>query len=129
MRCISQLFAPLCLALLTSAGCSDSNTPAGPPVTRVDAVQGHLAFQQSCASCHASGDGFDIRSFGFSDTTIIRRAVKHVDSATARNIVAYINGLNAPHNDVRLQLFQPKGVTLASDVDFVAPHKLLKTDR
>lgn len=107
---------PLALFLLTA--CSDSNGVADPGIPKPDAVQGQIAFQQSCASCHASGDGFDIRSFGFSDTTIIRRAVRHVDSSTARNIVAYIHGLNAPHNDAGLQLFQPKGVTLSSDVEF-----------
>jgi hypothetical protein len=118
MRRSYRLLVPASLALFGLTACSDPNGVAGPTIPKPDAVLGQLAFQQSCASCHASGDGFDIKSFGFSDTTIIRRAVKHVDSTTARNIVAYINGLNAPHNDVGLQLFQPKGMTLSSDVDF-----------
>jgi hypothetical protein len=52
------------------------------------------------------------------DTTIIRRAVKHVDTATAQNIVAYIATIAAPRIDEKQQLFQPKTTTLASDVDF-----------
>jgi hypothetical protein len=77
-----------------------------------------MAFEESCSGCHASRDGFDLRTFGFTDTTIIRRAVKHVDSATARNIVAYIHTLNAPPKEQMLRLFQPRGATIASDVDF-----------
>jgi hypothetical protein len=52
------------------------------------------------------------------DTTIIRRAVKHVDTATARNIVAYVATLSAPHIDESTRLFQPRGAVLNSDVDF-----------
>jgi hypothetical protein len=44
--------------------------------------------------------------------------VKHVDSATARNIVAYIQSLNAPPKDEKLRLFQPKGMSLPGDIEF-----------
>ncbi|HYN80650.1 MAG TPA: hypothetical protein VES88_04050 [Gemmatimonadaceae bacterium] len=79
---------------------------------------GRAAFVQDCSTCHASGDGFDLKTFSFSDTTIIRRAVKHVDTATAHNIVAYIQSIAAPRNDENLRLFQPKGAPLAGDVEF-----------
>jgi hypothetical protein len=108
---------PLLLALAACAACSDSNTN-DPVAARPDPVAGRLAFEQSCSTCHSSHDGFDVKAFGFSDTTIIRRAVKHVDSATARSIAAYIRGLNTPQIDQSMRLFQPKGAALTSDVDF-----------
>lgn len=112
---------PLCLtlALAVVAGCSDSlRHPVDPAAPNADAVLGSIAFESSCSGCHASRDGFDIKTFGFTDTTIIRRAVKHVDTATARNIVAYIRSLSAPRNDEKMRLFQPRGAVLASDVEF-----------
>ncbi len=105
------------LALLAAA-CSDSRNPADPSIALPDASLGRMAFEQSCAGCHASHDGFDIKTFGFTDTTIIRRAVKHVDSSTARNIVAYIHSLNAPPQEKMLRLFQPKGSAVSTDLDF-----------
>jgi len=106
------------LVLLAFIGCSDSRGPMDPAIPVPDPLLGRMAFEESCSGCHASRDGFDLKTFGFTDTTIIRRAVKHVDSATARNIVAYIHTLNAPPNDQQLRLFQPKGSTLPTDVDF-----------
>ena len=106
------------LVLLLAIGCSDSRGPMDPAIPQPDPVFGRLAFESSCSGCHASRDGFDISTFGFSDTTIIRRAVKHVDTATARSIVAYIRSLSTPHNDETLRLFQPKGSPVASDLDF-----------
>src|SRR6266545_4205162 len=93
-----QLSFPLVVLLV--AGCSDaSHGPIDPAAPKPDVSLGHAAFVQSCSTCHASGDGFDLKTFGFSDTTIIRRAVKHVDTATARNIVAYIQTVAAPRNE------------------------------
>jgi hypothetical protein len=107
------------LVVLLVAGCSDaSRGPSDPAAPQLDVSAGHAAFTQSCSTCHASGDGFDLKTFSFSDTTIIRRAVKHVDTATARNIVAYIRTLAAPRNDEGMRLFQPKGAPLAGDVEF-----------
>ena len=107
------------LALLLAAACSDSQrNPTDPILPQPDLRLGQMAFEQSCSGCHASHDGFDIRTFGFTDTTIIRRAVKHVDSLTARNIVAYIHSLNAPPQDKMLRLFQPRGAAVTTDVDF-----------
>lgn len=107
------------VVLMVLAGCSDSfHGPVDPAIPRGDPLLGRLAFEQVCSACHASSDGFDIKTFGFTDTTIIRRAVKHVDSATARNIVAYIRSLTGPQKDEKLRLFQPKGAPLAGDVEF-----------
>lgn len=103
------------LVVVVANACSDSLDPAMP---KASPLLGRFSFEQSCSGCHASSDGFDIKTFGFADTIIIRRAVKHVDTATARNIVAYIQSLSAPVNDEKLRLFQPKGVPLASDVEF-----------
>jgi hypothetical protein len=108
---------PLCV--LFAVACSDSiTTPPESSVPKADAALGRIAFEDNCSTCHASRDGFDLRMFGFTDTTIIRRAVKHVDSATARNIVAYIHSVQAPAEPEKLRLFQPHGAPLASDMDF-----------
>jgi hypothetical protein len=87
--------------------------PAGP-----NAALGREAFTRECATCHASGDGFDLAFFGFTDTTIVRRAVAHVDTATALDIVAHIRSLRVPSVPENLRLFQPRGVTVGSDVAF-----------
>ena len=107
----------LSLTLTAVVACSDSSGTE-PLVAGADPAMGRLAFEASCAGCHASRDGYDIKTFGFTDTTIIRRAVAHVDTATARDIVAYIHGLSAPPNSADLRLFQPKGAPVASDVEF-----------
>lgn len=105
--------------LLLFVGCSESaQGPMDPAIPPPDPVFGRLAFEQSCAGCHASRDAFDLKTFGFPDTTIVRRAVKHVDSTTARSIVAYIRTLSAPPNDEGLRLFQPRGAPLAGDMEF-----------
>lgn len=116
MRCARGL--SLSLTLITLIACSDSSGAVDPVSFKADPVMGRLAFEQSCAGCHASRDGFDLKTFGFTDTTIIRRAVKHVDSATALNIVAYIHGLSAPANSADLRLFQPQGAPVATDIEF-----------
>ena len=107
------------LALVAISACSDSRNPVDSGIQQGQPVLGRMAFEESCSGCHASQDAFDVKAFGFMDTTIIRRAVKHVDTATARNIVAYINTIAAPPMDEKLQLFQPKSLTLTSDMAFV----------
>jgi hypothetical protein len=116
-----QLAVASIAALAVLAGCSDP--PSGPtrpesPAIGPDPALGRIAFEQSCSMCHASRDGFDLAMFGFTDTTIIRRAVKHVDTATARNIVAYIRTVSAPREPEKLRLFQPGGTPLAGDLEF-----------
>lgn len=107
------------LGIILLLGCAGSDQGLLEPVKpRGDPVLGRLAFEQSCSGCHSSSDGFDLKTFGFTDTTIIRRAVNHVDSATARNIVAYIRTVPAPLHDEKLLLFQPRGKTLGSDLEF-----------
>jgi hypothetical protein len=108
----------LTLALLVAA-CSDSSRdPVDPGITKANTILGQVAFETSCSGCHASRDGFDLKTFSFTDTTIIRRAVKHVDTATARNIVTYIHSLSTPTMNEKVSLFQPKGVELNSDAEF-----------
>ncbi|HEV8150038.1 MAG TPA: hypothetical protein VGP61_07645 [Gemmatimonadales bacterium] len=114
-----QRFALLPLAVVAFAACSES--PDGPTqavLPKADPLLGRIAFEQNCATCHASRDGFDLAMFGFTDTTIIRRAVAHVDTATARNIVAYIRSVAAPHEPEKLRLFQARGAPLSDDVQF-----------
>ena len=116
-----QLAVASIAALAVLAGCSDP--PSGPtrpesPAIGPDPALGRIAFEQSCSMCHASRDGFDLAMFGFTDTTIIRRAVKHVDTATARNIVAYIRTVQAPSEPEKLRLFQAGGAPLPGDLEF-----------
>lgn len=108
----------LAFVVVVVSACSDSARGPSDPAVNGSPVLGRLAFEQSCAGCHASNDAFDVKTFGFMDTTIIRRAVKHVDTATARNIVAYISTIAAPHIEQTERLFQPRGTVLSSDVDF-----------
>lgn len=101
--------------------CSESaapNEPNEPEAPRPDAALGRAAFEQECSGCHASRDGFDLRLFSFTDTTIIRRAMGHVDTSTALNIVAYINTVQAPRQPEETRLFQPAGAPLATDMEF-----------
>ena len=109
--------ALLPLAFL-SAACEDGAPLAADARSFPDAVRGEAAFVASCAPCHASGDGLDLAFFRFSDTTIIRRAVKHVDSATARDIVAHVRRLPVRPASRDLRLFQPGGTVLGGDVEF-----------
>ncbi len=106
------------IPLLSLAACTAD--PAGPdiPLTEASAALGRAAFVRSCAGCHASGDGYDIALFGFTDTTIIRRATAHVDLATAKNIVAHIRSLAIQPVPETLRIFQPGEGTVPSDVDF-----------
>ncbi len=102
------------------------DSPAAPVVDEEPVVAarpasptlGHLAFIAECASCHASRDGFDLAFFSFPDSTIIRRALGHVDTVTAFDIAAYINTLPVAPVGRFDQSFQPGGVQLAGDVEF-----------
>lgn len=109
----------LYVLLVPAIACSEAGLdPNDPTAVTANVTLGQHAFEQSCAGCHASNDGFDLRTFGFTDTTIIRRASKHVDGATARNIVAYIHTLQAPQNAKSAGLFQPTGNAIAGDIEF-----------
>ena len=95
--------------------------PSTEPITEVplaSAIKGHVAFIAECASCHASQDGFDLAFFSFPDSTIIRRAVGHVDRTTALDIVAYVQSLSVDPVGRFQRVFQPGGVQLQSDMDF-----------
>jgi hypothetical protein len=110
------------LLVVLLAGCDSANSPSDPstndPTPQPNAALGRVAFEQECGSCHASLDGFDLRAFRFADTSIIRRAVKHVDTATALNIVAYIHTVQSPPIAENAHLFQPGQTTVASDLEF-----------
>ncbi len=113
MRRLVPLFT-----LFTAAACGGAELASPPDTPRPDPLLGRAAFQQECAGCHASADGFDLAFFGFTDTTIVRRAVAHVDTATALNIVAHIRALGVPPVREDTRLFQPGGATLAGDLEF-----------
>ena len=77
-----------------------------------------LAFEGECGTCHASRDGFDLAHFGYSDTTVLRRAHGHVDTTTALDIVAHVRSLAVPRENRDLRIFQPGGEVLSSDLEF-----------
>lgn len=118
-----------CVGLMVAVGCSgdsptdsvdsvDSGDPADSTVIVAgDPVAGGVAFRASCAECHASGDGFDLAYFGFSDADIVRRAVGHVDSTTAHDIVGYIHSLGVTAGG-GAPPFQPLGRTDLTDFAF-----------
>ena len=113
------------LALLCALAACDS--PASPlaesespdvAARLADPTLGHEAFLAECASCHASRDGFDLAFFSFPDSTIIRRALGHVDMATSSDIAAYIRTLDVAPVGRFATSFQPGGVLLTSDLEF-----------
>jgi hypothetical protein len=112
MRCL------VFCALVLLVSCSD-DSPTDQLNPQVgDPMLGRVAFATSCSQCHASNDGLDLAAFRFSDTTIIRRAVAHVDTATARNIVAHIRLLPTTPLDRNTRLFQPGDHPIGSDLEF-----------
>lgn len=105
------------LLALIAVGCGDD--PTGPQAPEAgDPDLGRAAFQTSCASCHASGDGFDLAFFGFPDADIVRRAAAHVDSATARDIAAYVGTLPVTSMEPDVRPFQPGEGVPTADPDF-----------
>lgn len=131
MHYTTMLVALLWIGLAVLGGCDladpepepiEIETPPGPPDAAPrppDATLGRTAFVASCASCHASGDGFDLAFFDFSDADIVRRGVAHVDTATARDITAYIRSLDVTPVGRNFRPFQPGGQeVLRSDRDF-----------
>ncbi len=112
---------PFLILLTGFAGACQSDGPSGPTSSEPpvgNANLGRTAFQTDCAGCHATADGFDLALFGFSDTTIIRRALGHVDMPTALDIVAYIRSLHVTPVSRATLLFQPGGTTLTGDLAF-----------
>ncbi len=109
--------------VITAAGCAgDSLGPPGtgdpPPPPVGDAIAGAVAFVENCGTCHAAQDGFDLAFFAFPDTTIVRRAVAHVDTGTALDIVAHIRTIEARSAERTTRVFQPLEVVLGSDLEF-----------
>jgi len=110
--------------VLWGCGASDGGAPTGPepadpPSLLGDPRAGEVAFVESCAECHASRDGFDLAHFDFSPFDVIRRAVAHVDSATARDIAAHIEALDAARLRRTVSPFQPGGKIRGAQPYFV----------
>lgn len=106
------------VAIVTAlSACESATDVVDEPLGPGDPLLGEVAFRAECASCHASGDGLDLAFFGFSDFDIVRRAVAHVDSATARDIVAYVHTLPEPAAAEDERIFQPGGRVLSGDVE------------
>lgn len=114
----SSRWTTLILAFPVIAGaCSDSVSPprdTTPPI-QGDPVAGRTAFLAECGTCHTSQDGFDLSFFSFPDSTIVRRAVGHVDTATAHDIVSHINRLRTANMGRDFRLFQPGGAAVFGD--------------
>ena len=124
MRNLTTLYLLFALSV-PLVGCShDSRVsspidpPTAPPTHKADTAAGRLAFRTSCASCHASGDGWDLAFFNFGESSVIRRASRHVSTETAEDIAAYIEALSVPPRDRAFRPFQPLNVSVASDGEF-----------
>ncbi len=112
------------LALVPFALACSGESPAGidppePPI-QGDAALGEAAFLAECASCHSARDGFDLAFFAFPDTTIVRRALGHVDTATANDITTYIRTVRALPTSRDLRIFQPGGFRISGDANFAS---------
>ncbi len=117
-----RLFLPAAV-IAFSAGCSSDPSTGpdlDPPQITGNAVAGLEAFDLECASCHSTRDGFDLRFFRFPDSTIVRRAVAHVDTATAHDIVAYIRTVRSSEMSRNFRIFQPGGQRIGGDELFAA---------
>lgn len=114
--------------VLPSLAACDSLSVAAPDLGRIqpNPALGAAAFAVSCAVCHASGDGFDLAYFSYPDSTIIRRAVAHVDSNTARDIVAYVRTLSVQPVARDNRPFQPRDALADTDLAFAL--RLFGTD-
>lgn len=111
-------------ALLIGLGACADRSPVEPeapisgPLAAASGTSaaGAIAFNASCASCHTSKDAFDLAVFRFADRDIIRRAVFHVDTTTAKQILQYIRSLKVASVSRDRRPFQvPKA---SSDEDF-----------
>lgn len=114
MRIVEPLF---CLLLAACGGDLVAVTEA-PTLSPPDPIAGRAAFVTSCAGCHMSRDGWDLAYFGFADSTIVRRALKHVPLQTARDIAAHIRTLQVAPVGRLARPFQPGGTQLADDRAF-----------
>ena len=117
MRRTSCLFAVVALMVVVG-GCADEVTSPLPDVQSANAELGLHTFIRECASCHASGDGFDLAFFAFPDSTIIRRALGHVSLSEALDIVAHIRTMSVAGLSRDARAFQPGNHVLDDDVDF-----------
>jgi hypothetical protein len=113
MRTASFLFVAL-----AAIACDSSKPTSVDPTPAASIARGNAAFLTACASCHASRDGFDLAFFGFPDSVIVRRALKHVSRATGEDIAAYIRSLPVSPVGERHRLFQPANAAATSDGDF-----------
>ncbi len=75
----------------------------------------------ACASCHTP-DGIDLARIGFSDATIIRRAIgQSVNAADAQKVVTMVHavrrkyGIDVPCDAATFRPFQPGGAVLPGD--------------
>jgi len=127
-RFLTYLFATAGLTVV--AACNSDSTLAprdDSPQISGNAIAGLDAFERECASCHSARDAFDIAFFAFPDTTIVRRAVAHVDTATAHDIVAYVRTVRALPTSRDFRPFQPGGTRAAGDANFAT--QLFVADR
>lgn len=117
---LGRLHTPLHLVATTAicaAACSDSPVA---PVESSGGISGNAsigaaAFLEACSACHSSRDGFDLAFFAFPDSTIVRRAVAHVDTGTAHDIVSHIRALRVDPTARDFRVFQPGGEQVVSD--------------
>lgn len=109
----------LAASVLVVAACADGSSAADVLLPDLpDPARGAAAFEASCAECHASRDGFDLARFAFPDSTILRRATAHVDTAVALDIIAHIRSLDVVSVDRDVRIFQPLGQPASDDVAF-----------
>lgn len=104
---------------ITSPGAAHPTALNASIVFLPPSVTGQQAFESQCTPCHSNRDGFDAAYFSYTDTNIVRRALGHVDTATAWRIADYIRLLSVPKVPESTRLFQPGGgLVLGTDASF-----------
>ncbi len=100
----------LCSLSQSTSRCGPSFNPAAPffSAGQMETVKrdGLSAFRApgahgACASCHVP-DAFDLAVIGYSDEDIRRRALEHVDSAKAEQIVQLVHAQRQSHDLTRI---------------------------
>lgn len=84
-----------------------------------DSTRGRLAYLASCQKCHGADIATDLELFNYN--SVVRRAMAHVDTLTALDILAHVATLGPGGPlDSLTQLFQPgtPATKTASDIEF-----------
>ncbi len=84
-----------------------------------DSTRGRLVWRTSCQVCHTMDKAIDLENIAMPDSAVMRRALPHVDTLSALDIIAHMHTLGAGGPLSRTtKLYQPGGTSVANDSMF-----------